>query len=397
MLDNAEAIERDLQTVARIAAVPMVLRIVSETTGMRFAAAARVTDQTWTACAVHDRIDFKLPVGGQLDLHTTLCHEVREAREPILIGNVAEDPVYAQHHTPRIYGLQSYVSVPIVLSDGEYFGNLCAIDPEPANLSRDSILSMFTSFAQLIALQLSDERMREQTQAALLDERAAGQLREQFIAVLGHDLRNPLAAVAASGQVLNLRADDPKQVRDLAQRIERSCRRMSMLIDDTLDFARARLGGGIALAQRPIDDVGELLGQVVAEMQASRPGRRIDLDVAPGSALLGDPARIQQVASNLIANALHHGSQTEPVSVRARSDGADFVLTVHNLGEPIAAEHLGQVFSPFWRSATSPAREGLGLGLYICAQIVRAHGGTLSVDSTRDAGTTFTARLPRPA
>ena len=92
---------------------------------------------------------------------------------------------------------------------------------------------------------------------------------------------------------------------------------------------------------------------------------------------------------------MHHGSQTEPVTLRAGSDGADFVLSVHNHGEPISAEHRRQIFSPFWRHATSPARAGLGLGLYFCAQIVQAHGGTLAVVSTPEAGTTFTARLPR--
>jgi hypothetical protein len=83
MGDSAEDIRRDVQTIGRIDAVPMLLRVVSETTGMGFAAVARVTDGTWTACAVHDRIDFNLKPGGQLDLDTTLCKEVREARAPV--------------------------------------------------------------------------------------------------------------------------------------------------------------------------------------------------------------------------------------------------------------------------------------------------------------------------
>ena len=395
MSDSPEAIARDIQTIARISAVPMLLKIVSETTGMGYAAVARVSAGHWTACAVHDAIGFNLPAGGELDVTTTLCHEVREARAPIVIGNVAADPVYADHPTPRRYGFQSYVSVAIVLSDGEYFGNLCAIDLRPAELVRESTLAMFNSFAQLIAMQLEAERAREQTLAALLDERTAGQLREQFIAVLSHDLRSPLAAVVACGQALEHVAVDPPTVRQLGQRINRSCRRMSGLIDDTLDFARGRLGGGIALDTHRIGDIGELLQAVVAEIVTAQPQRRIEVDIEAGTPAVGDPGRLQQLLSNLLLNALHHGSQTEPITLRAGSDGADFVLSVHNHGEPISAEHQRQIFSPFWRNATSPAREGLGLGLYICAQIVQAHGGTLAVVSTPEAGTTFTARLPR--
>ena len=129
MGDSAEEIRRDVQTIGRIDAVPMLLRVISETTGMGFAAVARVTAGTWTACAVHDRINFNLAPGGQLDVHTTLCKEVREARTPVLIDHASLDPVFCNHHTPQLYKIESYVSVPIVLSNGEYFGNLCAIDP----------------------------------------------------------------------------------------------------------------------------------------------------------------------------------------------------------------------------------------------------------------------------
>src|SRR6187431_972074 len=140
MGDSAEEIRRDVQTIGRIDAVPMLLRVISETTGMGFAAVARVTDGTWTACAVHDRIDFNLKAGGQLDVSTTLCKEVREARTPVVIDQASLDPFYCDHHTPRIYKIESYVSVPIVLSTGEYFGNLCAIDPRPAKVARPEIV-----------------------------------------------------------------------------------------------------------------------------------------------------------------------------------------------------------------------------------------------------------------
>jgi signal transduction histidine kinase len=394
MNDNAGDILRDVLTVGRIEAVPMLLRIVSETTGMGFAAVARVTDGSWTACAVYDKIEFNLKPGGQLDVSTTLCKEVRSARNPIVIEHASQDPVYFNHHTPRIYSIESYISVPIVLSDGHYFGNLCAIDPRPAKIAQAGVLSMFTSFAQLIGMQLEAERKRELEQAALLDERAAGELREQFIAVLSHDLRNPLAAVVACGQLLRRKNTDPEAVLSIAERIDGSAKRMSGLINDTLDLARGRLGGGIGIQAKRVDDMGEVLMAVVAELQQVWAGREIRSEIEVRRHVFCDPGRIQQVVSNLLGNALSHGSQREPVTLSAKTDESALILRVSNAGEPIPPEHLTQIFNPFWRRSTSEGREGLGLGLYICSQIVKAHGGTLAVTSSEDAGTAFTVRLP---
>ncbi len=394
MSDRPEDIQRDIDTISRIEAIPTLLRIVSESTGMGFAAVARVTEGTWTACAVHDRINFNLAPGGQLDVHTTLCKEVRSVRQAVVIDHASQDPTYRSHPTPSTYSIESYISVPIVLSDGHYFGNLCAIDPKPANLTGSGALTMFTSFAQLIALQFEAERAHKLEQAALLDERAAGELREQFIAVLGHDLRNPLGAVEAGAALLQRRAHEPELVRDVAQRIARSAGRMSALIDDTLDLARARMGGGIGVEPREVHDLGALLAAVIAELQAVWPQREILSRIDVPDRVWCDPGRIQQLVSNLLANALVHGSPDGTVRVSARQEASAVVLAVSNTGEPIPASHLSQLFGPFWRRSVSPTREGLGLGLYICSQIMAAHGGTLEVTSTREAGTTFTARLP---
>jgi signal transduction histidine kinase len=395
--DSLEEIARDVRTVSRIEAVPMLLRIVGETTGMGFAAVARVTEGTWTACAVYDKINFNLVPGGQLDISTTLCKEVREMRTPVVIDHASQDPVYFNHHTPKLYSIESYVSVPIVLSDGQYFGNLCAIDPHPAKVTQSGVLAMFTSFAQLIGLQLEAERNREHEQAALLDERATGELREQFIAVLSHDLRNPLAAVMAGGQLLKRKNADPAAVLNIAQRIDDSARRMSRLIDDTLDLARARLGGGIGIKARLVDDPNKLLQSVVHELQDASPDRVIATDIDVRQSVFCDAGRLQQVVSNLLRNALSHGSKDSKVSLRARIDASDLVVDVGNEGNPIPPEHMAHLFSPFWRRSTSSSREGLGLGLYICAQIVQAHGGTLGVTSSAESLTTFTVRLPLAA
>jgi signal transduction histidine kinase len=394
MGDTPEEIAKDVATIGRIDAVPAVLKVLCQTTGMGFAAVARVSEGTWTACAVEDRIQFGLLPGGQLSLETTMCTEVRSSRTPIVIDQASTDPVYHDHHTPRIYSIESYVSVPIVLSNGDYFGNLCAIDPRPAQVTEPRIVSMFLLFAELISLQLENERKRELTQAALLDERAAGELREQFIAILGHDLRNPLAAVSACGQILQRKSTDPALV-SVAQRIDRSVRRMSGLIDDVLDFAKSRLGGGMVVDLAEVIDLDRSLAAVAGELQDAHPERTIAAHIRIDGVVRCDAARVQQIVSNLLANALTHGSPDSPVVFSATASKDELLLSVGNQGEPIPQDSLDQVMSPFWRRSTSASREGLGLGLYICAQIVRAHQGRITVTSTRAEGTTFTVRLPR--
>jgi K+-sensing histidine kinase KdpD len=391
--DSAEEIAKDIQAIGRIDAVPTLLRVLCDSTGMGFAAVARVTEGTWTACAVQDNIQFGLKPGGQLDVETTLCSEVRESRTPIVIEHASIDPQYCTHRTPRIYAIESYVSVPIVLPNGEYFGNLCAIDPRPAKVSEPRIVSTFVLFAQLIALQLENDRKREEAQSALLDERAAGELREQFIAILGHDLRNPLAAVAACGELLEKKSTDPALV-TVASRLRSNVRRMSALIDDVLDFARGRLDGGLGVALEDVDDIVSALSAVVTELRDSHPNRAISCHIDADRRIRCDCARVQQLASNLLANALTHGSAQGPVRFTATIHGDALMLEVWNDGDPIPADSVDRIFEPFWRRSTSDKREGLGLGLHICAQIVKAHNGAIHVLSTKDDGTKFTVRLP---
>jgi signal transduction histidine kinase len=389
---SATTIAQDIAAISRIEAVPRLLKVICETTGMGFAAVARVTDEQWVACAVEDRVSFGLTPGGELPVASTLCHDVRASDKPIFIDHASQDPVFCTHHTPRIYKIESYASVPIKLSDGEYFGNLCAIDAQPHKMREPKVVALFELFAQLIALHLENDRERASTESMLMDEREAGELREQFIAVLGHDLRNPLAAIAMGATLLRRKAHDPVAVSTAADRIERSARRMSGLINDVLDFARGRLGSGIGVELAETTTLGQALEGVTAELREVHPERRIASDIAVDGRVRCDLERIQQLLSNLLANALSHGTPDTPVRVRAWLDGQDVVIEVHNDGEPIPADRLGKVFEPFWRRTA--AREGLGLGLYICSQIAKSHGGRLTVRSAAEQGTTFVARLP---
>src|SRR4051794_38244657 len=216
----------DIALIQRISAVPTILQILCETTGLGFAAVAHVTEHAWTACAVLDRIGFGLRPGGTLDLKTTFCDSIRASRQPIVVDHASQDPVYATHPIPRRYGFESYISVPVIRRDGSVFGTICALDPKPARLRDSKVLPILTLFAELVAAQLEVEARLEASHSALLDANALGALRDQFIAVLGHDLRNPIAAVSAGVELLTRRPLDPRTPGILVQ-MKRSCRRMA--------------------------------------------------------------------------------------------------------------------------------------------------------------------------
>ena len=392
-VDSSEALARDVGAVSRIGAVPSMLQMICDETGMGFAAVARVTDATWTACAVLDKVGFGLKAGGQLQLHTTLCFESRAARLAIVIDDFSESERYRNHHTPAIYGLKSYISVPIVLPSGEYFGNLCAIDARPAVVSDPKIVRMFEVFANLIGMQLDSEQRQWSTESQLIRERETATLREQFIAVLGHDLRSPLSAVSATAELLSRRDAEP-DIAAIGHRLKRSALRMARLIDDVMDFARGRMGSGMTVALNAESELGAQLRAVVDELRIAYPSRAVDCSISVDGPARCDLARLQQLLSNLLANALTHGSPDAPVVVRAVVESGTLLLSVSNDGEPIPVQSLPRVFEPYWRPKASEPGGGLGLGLYICKQIVEAHAGTLEVCSSVRDGTRFSARIP---
>jgi signal transduction histidine kinase len=389
---KASTIERDIATVASIDAITNILNVVCGLTGMGFAAVARVTETTWTACAVRDDVGFGLRAGGELPLKTTLCDEIRDSRTPVVIDNVADDPVYAGHHTPATYGLQSYISFPIIRANGEMFGTLCAIDPLPHVVSAPETLATFELFAQLIAFHLDAADKLAATEAALIDADEAAVLRDQFIAVLGHDLRNPLASIQAGASLLkSTRLSDRDAM--IVQQIQDSGGRMGRLIDDVLDFARGRLGGGVPLVRQPAAELRTVIEQVVQELRTAWPGRSIISEVDVTRPVACDPDRVAQLLSNLVANALTHGAADGAVHVHALSGAGVFELSVTNGGEPIPEDALPQLFQPFSRPRKEGPQAGLGLGLYIASQIATGHAGTLEADSTA-ARTRFRFVMP---
>ncbi|MET0220978.1 MAG: GAF domain-containing sensor histidine kinase [Tardiphaga sp.] len=381
----------DIAAVQQIDAVPKILEIICQITGMGFAAVARVTDSKWICCAVRDEISFGLGPGGELELKSTICHEIRQHRQPVVIDDVANDPIYFNHHTPAKYGLQSYVSMPIFLKDGSFFGTLCAIDPHPRRVSTPTTVNTFKLFADLIGFHLSSADALAHSKADLVTERQNSELREQFIAVLGHDLRNPLASIAAVGRMLEKAGLNGKE-RGYLEMLQNSVNRMSSLIENVLDFARGRLGNGLTLTKTR-QRIGPTITQVVNELKATAPNRDIQLDMDLKMPVRCDPVRIGQLLSNLLGNALAYGDSSQPIKVRATTSLQMLELSVANAGKVIPPAAMEKIFMPFARGAGQTGQEGLGLGLYIAFEIARAHDGVLTATST-PLETEFILRMP---
>lgn len=380
----------DLDIIAAIPAVETILSVVCDMTGMGFSAVARVTQDRWVCCASNDTIGFGLKPGHELKIETTICNEIRDSREGVIIDHVGTDPVYCGHHTPAMYGFESYISLPILLSDGTMFGTLCAIDPKPAVVNNPKIIGMFKAFAKLIAFDIEKQRQFSASEALLLDERNVADLREQFIAVLGHDLRNPLMAIQAGARRLQRSQLAPKDAEILGL-MQESASRASELVNNVLDFARGRMGGGFPISRRRVN-LEPMLKQVAQEIRDLYPDRRVDFEASGIQAVSCDPERMGQLLSNLLSNALVHGAKEAPVIIHAATTGSIFELSVSNQGETIPPETIERLFEPFVRGGDRSS-QGLGLGLFIASEIAKAHSGVLTCQSNGETVFSFTMPL----
>ncbi len=227
-----------------------------------------------------------------------------------------------------------------------------------------------------------------------------GQSKERFLAILGHDLGNPLGAVITSATFMlesaAARGDLPQPYLTLAEGVARSGRRMHQMVLDLLEFARVSFGQTIPIERVPMD-IQRIVGEVAAEVRASSPGREIETTFAGELRGEWDRDRLLQALTNLVGNAVQHGSAEAPVSITARGDARTVEIAVHDDGPPIPPDQIVRLFQGMNGATSRDGRDRrhLGLGLYIVDKIVAAHGGAIDVQSSEGEGTTFTMRLPR--
>jgi two-component system, sensor histidine kinase and response regulator len=237
-----------------------------------------------------------------------------------------------------------------------------------------------------VFLELADQRRRA-THALALNE--------LFVAIVGHDLRNPLAAMLAAAEQLADQLSDERQLRTLRRMISAGDR-MTAMIEQLLDLTRARLGGGLGFVRvRERVDVGELVARAVDELRTSHPGRKIAMSSVHDCTASGDSERLVQLFSNLVGNAVTHGTADTAIIVTVIGGLGDIVVEIRNDGM-IPPERIATLFEPFRPRPRDDVRsKGLGLGFYISHQIAAAHGGDISIESAPETGTVVTVRLPR--
>ena len=282
--------------------------------------------------------------------------------------------------------------MPLHRRDGSYFGTLCALDPNPSELTEQHF-DIFRLLATLISYELESQDDKQKLQEDLTAARELTKERERLIAILSHDLRTPLTAVLLGAQDLARAEGLAPPDQQTAVAIAGSARRATRMVADLLDFTRARLDGGV-----PIDvaasDLGSITRKVVSEVRKAAPEHEIVVSIEGDCSGVWDADRAAQVVSNLVNNAVQHGPAATSVLVRLRDRKRDVVLEVENATTSISPEDVLQLFSPFRRTARRSAGDGLGLGLFIVRQIMNSHGGTIEV--SQDKGhVTFRAVWPR--
>ncbi|WNG36203.1 GAF domain-containing sensor histidine kinase [Archangium violaceum] len=391
---TSEPLDEEVAAVGRIEAIKTVLRVLLRTTGLRLAVVSHVTAESWTCCAVLDEMNFGLEPGDTLEIATTFCNNVRSSAAPLRITHASADPRFTNHPAPRLYGVESYIAVPVYRRNGSFFGVLCAVDAKPAELSED-LLEIFRHLADLVGYQLEHEEELGLRDAQLLGAREAAQLREQLIGIVSHDLRSPLNAISLSAATLMRRTDLDDRARRGLTRILDSADRANRLILDLLDFTQVRMGKALPMQRKPMD-LHMLAQQVVDEMQLAAPERPLVLHCEGDGRGDWDGDRIAQVLTNLLTNALKYSPADADIRIETRGEEEAVLLRVSNGGAPIPAHLLPTLFEPLTRGTQSGSEQrSIGLGLFIVDQIVRAHCGTVEVHSTVEAGTTFGVCLPR--
>jgi signal transduction histidine kinase len=218
--------------------------------------------------------------------------------------------------------------------------------------------------------------------------------RELLLVTLGHDLRNPLTAIQIGAGLLLRRGQLGESDSNTAQRVLASAGRISAMVEQLLDFTRIRVSGSLPCNYRP-GNLGILAAKAVDEVESEHPQQRIELTSEGDLDGIWDVERLGQMIRSLLSNAIAHGDVTSPVTIRIGSRGHALELAVHNFGRPIEPDEMEGVFNPFRRVTRPAERSGLGLGLFVVHEIVRAHGGTMHVASSAEEGTRFSVLLPR--
>lgn len=404
-----DELKEDVRKVGGIAIVPTLLHIICQTTGMGFAAVARVTEERWITCSVRDDIHFGLVPGSELKIETTICNDIRDSFQAVVIDNVDESDLFREHHTPLMYGFKSYISYPIILRSGEFFGTLCAIDPLPRKVDTPVVIGTFTAFAELISFHLEQLKINEINEKTVLGlNRALVNSRDenrQYRHVSTHTLREPLRKLSMfSGMLIDAsRADDREKIQQLSFRIKRSADRFANLINDLTEFS--------SLSEQ--EDFKLVNLEQIAKMASTEfrplPGdKSAEIEIGALPTIPGIPAQIHQLFHHLFDNSIKFAKPDRPLKISVSA--TEFIPSSHNFQLPpekeyteiivsdngigIEEQQLETIFDVFSKLPNEIFLESEGIGLSICRKVVRNHFGEIWINSRIGEGTKVSLILP---
>ncbi|MEJ5989881.1 PAS domain-containing sensor histidine kinase [Ramlibacter sp. PS3R-8] len=327
------------------------------------------------------RFQDLLTMGGRIFHHTHL--------QPLLRIQHSVTEVKLQMKDGRGTVLPTMVNMTEVAGDDRMLVHISFFIAEDRHKYEQELLLQRRRLEELADRHAQDQRDLVATRAEAEDR---AQFAEQLVGVVSHDIRNPLSVIHMSTVLLERGNLDAQQRAALA-RVGRAVVRVRHLIGDLLDFTQARLGGGISTRASDVD-LHQAVADSVAELAVAYPAAILRHERLGHESCVADADRITQALGNLVSNAVSHGDPERPITVRTESTQGGFRISVHNDGTPIPPDVLPRLFEPMVRGADAGS-QGVGLGLYIVAAILRAHGGTVRAESTAQAGTTFILELPR--
>ena len=400
MIDIEDNLSKDIEAIKQISIVPTMLEVICQITGMGFAAIARVTENKWLACSVRDEVQFGLPAGGELKIETTLCNEIRDHRQPIIIDNVEEDPHYCYHHTTKIYGLKSYISFPIILKDGTFFGTLCAVDARPAQLNNSKVIGIFTMFTELLSFHLQSLDLLERTHqnnTHLYNINSSltkiNQELDNFVFTASHDLKSPISNIEGLLEVLSEAVTAENFNREEINRIiylmKSSVKSFNLTIKDLTTIVETTTTSvDEKLEEINIFEIVESVKQDLTQLiEASQ--AKIEVFSEDKMVLHFSKKNLKSILYNLLSNAIKYRSpaRTPEVLVKLEEINGKRQLSVTDNGLGIPLDKQDHVFTMFKRFHSHV--EGSGIGLYIVKRMVDNMNGQIQVNSTLNEGTTF--------
>ena len=399
-----ENFNQNIQDVQSIKILPTILDVILQSTGLGFAVVARVTSDKWITCATRDNLQFGLVPGDELDIKTTFCRDVRSTKTLVVIDYVDQDDKFCNNPIPIQYGFQSYISVPITLQDGTFFGTLCALDPAPNKLNNAKVIGMFTSYAELISFHLDAiEKMRLKD----LEIKKKNFQLESFDFVSSHDLQEPLRKIQMFSSVI-LEKNNQNLTNEVVRYldgIKNESQRMRNILNDLLVFSEYKKSS----QEFVVTDLNSIVENIRKRLskEFSECSGKIVLDELPSVPI--KPDQIEQLFYNLIINAITFRSNHCDLEISISSKiekGIDLsyekldanttycTLTLTDNGTGFDPRYNEKIFGMFNRLDKEKHCNSTGIGLTIARRITENHNGFIIANGNLNKGASFTVYLP---